>query len=177
MTTFDYLDNLQSCLNDRQANIDVFLHPSKYLRRLPLEEIVADTKVYRQGVERYKEKISNGESVPPIIVVKHPTREVYAVLDGHHRYYAYVELGRKEIDCALAGNCSQVIFNMTKRGLFQPPLEVTQHIRVPALQFNVKVKRFLSDFLKNPYGIQTNHYIRGIRSALPNNTMTCAHLQ
>ena len=159
---------------DREVNIDVFLNPSKYLKRLPLEEIVADTRVYRKGVERYKEKIANGESVPPIIVVEHPTKEVYAVLDGHHRYYAYVELGRREIECALAGNASRVIFYMTKHGVFQPPSEVTEHIRVPALKFNAEVKQFLSDFLEDPDGIQksTDDYITRIRSTPPNKTKT-----
>ena len=40
--------------DDREVNVDVFLHPSKYLKRLPLQEIVADTRIYRNGVERYK---------------------------------------------------------------------------------------------------------------------------
>ncbi|HUK50893.1 MAG TPA: ParB N-terminal domain-containing protein [Terriglobales bacterium] len=136
--------------DDQQVNIDVFRNPSKHLKRLPLEKIVADTRVYREGVDRYKEKIAKGDSVPPIIVVKHPTKEVYAVLDGHHRYYAYVELGREEIDCALAGNVSAVVFHMTEHGVFQPPSGLTEHIRVPAFEFNAKVKQFLSDFSKDP---------------------------
>jgi len=135
--------------DDRQVNIDVFRNPSKYLKRLPLEKIVADTRVYREGVERYKEKIAKGDSIPPIVVVKHPSKEVYAVLDGHHRYYAYVELGRKEIDCALAGNVSAVVFYMTEHGVFQPPSGLTEHIRVPAFEFNAKVKQFLADFSKD----------------------------
>ena len=140
--------------DDRQVNVDVFRNPSKYLRRLPIGEVVADARIYRKGVERYKEKIAKGESVPPIIVVKHPTKEVYAVLDGHHRYYAYVELGWKEIECALAGNVSAVILHMTEHGVFQPPSGLTEHIRVPAFEFNAKVKQFLSDFSKDPYKIQ-----------------------
>jgi len=140
--------------DDRQVNVDVFRNPSRYLRRLPIGEVVADARVYRKGVERYKGKIAKGESVPPIIVVKHPTKEIYAVLDGHHRYYAYVELGWKEIDCALAGNVSAVIFHMTEHGVFQPPSGLTEHIRVPAFEFNAKVKQFLSDFSKDPYKIQ-----------------------
>jgi len=136
--------------DDRQVNVDVFRNPSKYLRRLPIGKVVADTRVYREGVERYKEKIAKGDSIPPIIVVKHPTKEVYAVLDGHHRYYAYVEAGREEIDCALAGNVSAVVFHMTEHGVFQPPSGLTEHIRVPAFEFNAKVKQFLSDFSKDP---------------------------
>ncbi len=148
---------------DREINIDVFTNPSKYLRILPLEKIVADTKVHRQGVERYKEKIANGENIPPIIVVKHPTKDVYAVLDGHHRYYAYVELGKKEVECALAGDFSSVIFYMTQHGWFQPYSGITAYIRVPALRFNENLKHFLSDFSKEPYrimGIMRNYIKR-----------------
>ena len=150
---------------DREINIDVFTNPSKYLRKLALEKIVADTRVYRQGVERYKEKIARGKDIPPIIVVKHPTEDVYAVLDGHHRYYAYVELGKKEVECALACDFSKVIFYMTQHGLFQPHSAITEHIRVPALRFHENVKQFLSDFSKDPYRIMDvmRNYIRQIR--------------
>ena len=153
---------------DREINIDVFVNPSKYLKRLPLERIVADTKVCRQGIERYKEKIINGENIPPIIVVKHPTKDVYAVLDGHHRYYAYVELGKKEVECALAGDFSSVIFYMTQLGLFQPHSEITEHIRVPVLQFNENVKQFLSNFSEDPYRLEKlmNKYLKKIRNSL-----------
>ena len=163
-------------LRGHKVNFDVFRNPSKYLKRLPLEEIVADTRVYRKGVERYKEKITRGETTPPIIVVKHPTKELYAVLDGHHRYYAYAELGTKEIDCALAGDISRVIFYLTEHGLFQPPSGVTEHVRVPALQFNANVKQFLSDFLSDPHRTQkfTDDYSKRIRNELPNSAETIA---
>ena len=135
---------------EREINVDVFINPNKYLKRLPLEKIVADTKITRQGVERYRQKILNEEEIDPIIVVKHPTRDLYAVLDGHHRYYAYLELGRKEIDCALASNFSAVFFYATKLGLLQPHPEITEHARVPALQFHDNLEQFLSDFQKDP---------------------------
>jgi hypothetical protein len=153
---------------DREINIDVFVNPSKYLKRLPLEKIVADSKVSRRGVERYKEKIVKGENIPPIIVVKHPTKDIYAVLDGHHRYYAYLELEQKEVDCAVAGDFSGIIFYMTKRGLFQPHSEITERIRVPALRFHENVKQFLSDFSKDPYKIEKlmNDYIKRLKNSL-----------
>src|SRR4030042_7013479 len=88
----------------QEINIDVFQNPEKYLVRVPIDEIVADTKVSREGVEGYKQKIKRGEKIAPIIVVKHPSIEKYAVLDGHHRYYAFQELGKKDVDCALAGD-------------------------------------------------------------------------
>lgn len=174
MPKYRSVESIRSKINslreplDREINIDVFVNPSKYLKRLPLEKIIADTKVYRKGVERYKEKIINGENIPPIIVVKHPAKDVYAVLDGHHRYYAYVELHKREVECALAGDFSSVIFYMTQLGLFQPHPEITEHIRAPALQFNENIKQFLSDFLKNPNRIEKlmDNYIRRIRKSL-----------
>ena len=164
-------------LRGHKVNFDVFRNPSKYLKRLPVEEVVADTRVYRKGVERYKEKIARGEATPPIIVVKHPTKELYAVLDGHHRYYAYAELGRKEIDCALAGDISRVIFYLTEHGLFQPPSGVTEHVRVPALQFNANVKQFLSDFLSDPSRTRKSagDYSRRVGNELPNTEEATGH--
>jgi hypothetical protein len=95
---------------EREINIDVFSNPEKYLIRLPIERLVADTKVSPEAVELYKQKIKNGEKIAPLIVVKHPKFDVYAVLDGHHRYYSYLEMGKKEVNCALAGDFSSVIF-------------------------------------------------------------------
>ena len=134
---------------EREINIDVFANPEKYLIRLPIEKIVADTKVSPEAIELYKQKIKNGEKIPPIIVVKHPKFEVYAVLDGHHRYYAYSELGKKEINCALAGNFSSVIFYMTKNGYFQPKPEAEEETQKPN-QFHENLQDFLQNFLKDP---------------------------
>jgi|GEM_PF-3480259 len=69
-----------------RVNVDVFFQPWKYVVRLPLEKLTADPKVSLQGVEFYKQKIVNGEKLRPIIVVKHPRKDAYAVLDGHHRF-------------------------------------------------------------------------------------------
>jgi len=52
-----------------QFNPDVFINPIKYSRPLPMEKIVADSKVSREGVEFYKKKIANNEKIKPIIVV------------------------------------------------------------------------------------------------------------
>ena len=140
--------------SDLELTIDALINPKKHLKRLPLERIVADTKIHRPGVERYKRKIANGDEIAPIIVVKHPTKNVYAVLDGHHRYHAYLELGTKEIDCALTGNVSTAVFHATQLGLFQPHPEVTKRLRVPALRLHAELEQFLLDFQKNPYGLR-----------------------
>ncbi len=132
-----------------EFNADVFINPSKYSVCLPVEKLVADSKVSRQGVEIYKQKIANNEKINPLIVVKHPRKDLYAVLDGHHRYYAYLELGRKEIDCALAGDYSSVIFYLTEHGYFQPSPEITEGLRQPAIKLHQNLKQFLTNFLNS----------------------------
>jgi hypothetical protein len=136
------------------VNIDVFSNPEKYLVRLPIDKIVADTKVVQEAVEMYKRKIKNGEKIAPVIVVKHPRYDVYAVLDGHHRYYAFLELGRKKIDCALAGDVSSVVFYLTEQGLFQPNPNAKELIRKPEFRLHDNVEQFLQDFLKEPKKIK-----------------------
>jgi hypothetical protein len=135
---------------EQEINIDVFSNPEKYLVRLPIEKIVADSKVNPKFVERYKQMIKRGEKVAPVIVVKHPRFEVYAVLDGHHRYYAYLELGKKIVNCALAGDFSSVLFFMTERGYFQPKPEVREEMRRPIPFLHENIEEFLKNFLKDP---------------------------
>ena len=136
------------------VNIDVFSNPEKYLVRLPIDKIVADTKVVPEAVEMYKRKIKNGQKIAPVIVVKHPRYDVYAVLDGHHRYYAFLELGRKRIDCALAGDVSSVVFYLTAQGVFQPNPNAKEPIRKPEFRLHDNVEQFLQDFLKEPKKIK-----------------------
>ncbi len=135
---------------ERKINIDVFANPEKYLICLPIEKIVADTKVSVEAIELYKQKIKRGDKIPPIIVVKHPRFEVYAVLDGHHRYYACLEMDRKEIECALAGDFSSVVFYLTEHGFFQPNLETKGEMRKPVLQLHENLQDFLQNFLRDP---------------------------
>ena len=134
----------------RIVNIDVFSNPEKYLVTLPTDKIVASPKVSPEGVELYKKKIESGEKLKPVIVLKHPKYDVYAVLDGHHRFYAYLELGKKEIPCALAGDFSGVFFYLTKHGYFQPNPEARGSIRDPEMKLHDDVQQFLKEFLKDP---------------------------
>jgi hypothetical protein len=133
-----------------EINLDVLSNPEKYLVRLPIEKIVADSKVVREGVEGYKRRIKSGEPVGLIIVVKHPKFELYAVLDGHHRYYALLELGRKEIDCALAADFSSVIFYMTQHGYFQPSADFRKGLHKQTIQLHEGIQEFLDGFSKDP---------------------------
>jgi len=130
-----------------EFNPDVFIDPIKYSRRIATEKIVADSKVSRQGIEFYKKKIANNEKLDPIIVVKHPRKDLYAVLDGHHRYYAYREMGKKTVDSAIAGDYSSVNFYLTENGYFQPQIETTEKLIQPAKKLHENLKQFLDEFL------------------------------
>jgi hypothetical protein len=142
-------DSLSSLIDGKKAfNEDVFINPDKYAVCLPIQKIIADSKVSKKGVEFYKQKIQKNEKIPPIIVVKHPELDLYAVLDGHHRFYAYLELGKKKVDCALAGEYSKVIFYLTEHGYLQPSVKVTEAIRQPAIRMHKNLKLFLDNFLK-----------------------------
>lgn len=129
-----------------EFNPDLFINPAKYARPLATKKIVADQKISREGVDFYKQKIRNKEKIDPIIVVKHPRKEAYAVLDGHHRYYAYQELGAKNVSSAVAGDYSSVIFYLTEHGYFQPNSQVTDSLRQPAKEFHQNLKEFLDKF-------------------------------
>jgi hypothetical protein len=138
-----------------EINIDVFANPEKYLICLPIEKLVADTKVDPQAIEMYKKKIQNGEKIAPLIVIKHPNLEVYAVLDGHHRYYALLEMSKKMVNCALAGDFSSVIFYMTQHGYFQPKPETKEENQKKIINLHENVQDFLQNFLKDPNKIKT----------------------
>jgi hypothetical protein len=59
------LDNLDSLRlrvtrltghKESEINVDVFANPEKYLVRLPIDKIVADTKVDPEAIAMYKKK-------------------------------------------------------------------------------------------------------------------------
>ena len=141
--------------SEREINIDVFANPEKYLVQLSIEKLVADTKVDPEAIEMYKKKIKKGEKIAPLIVVKHPKFDLYAVLDGHHRYYALLELGKKKVDCALAGDFSSLMFYMTEQGYFQPKPETKEENQKKIINLHENVQDFLQNFLKDPNKAKT----------------------
>jgi hypothetical protein len=118
----------------RKLNLDVLINPEKYKQKISVDKIVADPKVSRRGIKRYKIMLSKGESLGTIIVIKHPRKDVYAVVDGHHRLYAQLESGIKKINCAVVGNFSSFMF----------------YLRIPILKFREDLDDYLKEFLKNP---------------------------
>jgi hypothetical protein len=141
----DFFDLL---LGRRGINVDALVNPEKYAICLPIDNVIADAKVTADGVESYEKKIANKEQLKPIIVVKHPNKERYAVLDGHHRYYAVKNSYKKEINAAVVGDYSRVIYYLTKNGYFQPSLQITKNLRSPILEVHNNIKDFLEDFAK-----------------------------
>jgi len=115
-------------------------------QKISIKKIVADPKVLRKGVERYIEKIKNNEPIKPLIVFKHPVEDLYAVLDGHHRFYALAETGAQEVDCLVIRSPLSFLFNGTKSGWFQPSPKVTKYLRMP---MKVLVK-YMKKFMKSP---------------------------
>jgi hypothetical protein len=134
----------------RKINLDVFINPEKYKQKIGVEKIVTDPKVSRRGIKRYKIMLSKRKSLGTIIVIKHPRKDIYAVVDGHHRFYAQLESGIKEIDCAVVGDFSSFMFHLTKDGWFQPSKEITEYLRIPTLKLQKELEKYLNEFHKNP---------------------------
>jgi hypothetical protein len=139
-----------------------FANPKKYAEKIDIKKVVSVPKVYRKGVEKYKKIILSGKAVRPIILLKHPTEDLYAVLDGHHRFYAYLELGFPTVESVVVKSTKH-LFDMTKRGLLQPTPRFTKFIRVPVLTFS----RYVNEFIKTPFKLlkSTKRVISKIRPA------------
>ena len=126
--------------------IRAYTKSEKYKELIPIEKIVVDTKVVDAGVAHYEEMIESGEELKPIIVIKHPKEDYYAVLDGHHRFCAMSKKGLTELSCVVINVYTNLQFKMTKMGFFQPAPLFTKYVRIPAKRLN----RYMSKFIKNP---------------------------
>jgi len=132
------------------AAFPIFLNPDRYAVRIPVKKIVADRKVTEEGVERYKRLYKDKGDVGTIIVVRHPKKDLYAVLDGHHRFWALKELGARTIKCAVIQDYYGLTFLMTKRGFYQPTPEFTKHLRIPILRWGAGLLTYLEEFRMEP---------------------------
>ena len=125
--------------------INAYTMPEKYAIELPLSEIVCDEKIDPDYVQHLMDK--GGEApAKPIVVVKHPKKKSYAVLDGHHRFWAAKLSGEKTIRASVVDDYDGLLFELTKSGSLQPPPEFTKYVRVPIKLFIDNIM----EFLKNP---------------------------
>ncbi len=131
-----------SLINQTLEPINVFLNPEKHKVKISVKKITADKKVYRKGVERYKAILESGKDLPTIVVVKHPEKDLYTVLDGHHRFWALKEMKVNKIKCAVIQDPLGILFNLTKDGYLQPTVELTQHFVVPLKRFEEQLNEF-----------------------------------
>jgi hypothetical protein len=126
--------------------IRAFTFPEKFATNLPINKIVADGKIVEDGVSFFHEKIQTGYQPRPIIVIKHPKEDLYAVLDGHHRFWALKKNGVTEISSVVVDAYSNLQFELTKKGVFQPGPLLTKHVRIPFKKFAA----YMKEFLENP---------------------------
>jgi len=120
------------------------IKPEKYKEKCSVSKIIADCKIYTKGVELYKKRIQQEKHIKPIVLVKHPEKDKYAVLDGHHRFYAFVESGSDEIDCSIIKTSNKAIFNGVKKGRFQPPHPlIRKYLHIPIQRILYKIKDFI----------------------------------
>lgn len=129
--------------SEKLLGLDVLLNPDKYAEYIDIRKLVADSKVYSEGVEDYKSKIRQGADVGTLVVIKHPRKDLYAVLNGHHRYWAQKDMGIIGIKCAVVPDYMGFLFHLTKEGFLQPTEEFTKYIRVPFK----RIENFLNEFL------------------------------
>lgn len=126
--------------------ITAYANPDRHVKKIPSHKLIADSKVDWSGVYRYKEKIKDGGDVRPIVVIRHPKKDVYAVLDGHHRFWAQKEMNINRIDCVIVNDDTGVFFNLTKEGVFQPSPEITRYVRIPLK----RALRYIDEFINCP---------------------------
>ena len=122
--------------------IDVFFNPEKHRVNISVKKIIADEKVYSEGVERYRNMLKSGNDIGTIVVVKHPKEDLYAVLDGHHRFFALKEMRVNKVKCAIIQDPFGVLFGLARDGYIQPTREITQYFVVPLKRFEERFNEF-----------------------------------
>ena len=83
------------------------------VRRIPMSMITSryegddkaekspDNKESRGHIDQMSTHLRRGGSLPPILVRRHPSTSGYQVIDGHHRYFAHKEAGKKYINVSV----------------------------------------------------------------------------
>jgi hypothetical protein len=115
------------------------------------QKIVADTKIDLDGLKRLISQIESGKKIKAIVIVKHPKKDYYAVLDGHHRFWAQKILGYDIIRSAVIEDFFGLGFHLTKNGIFQPDPRITKYIRIPLK----RIYSYITEFINEPEMIIT----------------------
>ena len=126
--------------------LKAYTNPNKYAQYIITKQIVADIKVDLDGVNRLINQIESGRELKAIVIVKHPKKEYYAVLDGHHRFWAQKILGYNKIKCAVIEDIFGIGFHLTKNGIFQPDPKITKYIRIPLK----RIYSYIAEFIDEP---------------------------
>ncbi len=126
--------------------LKAYTNPNKYAEYISTKKIVADVKVDLDGIKRFIQKFESGEDLKAIVIIKHPKKDYYAVLDGHHRFWAQKILGYDRIKCAVIDDISGLGFHLTKNGIFQPNPNITKYIRIPLK----RVYSYITEFINEP---------------------------
>ena len=129
--------------------LSAYFHPDRHAVEIPIYSIVTDDKVDEGYVSEMECRIEDLDRIRPIVVIKHPRENIYAVLDGHHRLQVHRRMGAETIRAAVVDDYIGLGFKLTAEGRFQPSARFTRQVRVP-------VKRFISQmetFLKDPKGM------------------------
>jgi len=124
---------------------------------ISIEKLQISQKVSRRGVESYKDKLKSGVNLRPIKVVKHPKEYQYAVLDGNHKAQAHKEMEIPEIKCVIYQDPVGLLYYLTVKGILQPPVAVTDYIRIPLKKVGDNFRNLLmseasntSEYHRNP---------------------------
>jgi hypothetical protein len=124
--------------------INAYSNPEKYAIEIPIDKIVSDEKID----EEYVKIISTSGTVSdmrPIVVIKHPNKDLYAVLDGHHRLAVHRQVGSCVVRAAVIDDFTGLGFEFTRRGVFQPTPLFTHYVRIPLKQLSKFLKCFILD--------------------------------
>lgn len=124
MAVEDYV--IQTIPND--ASVEAY-------KTIPIDAVITSEKIEskdRKKIDKIKEGIKNGDDIPPIVVDFAPVIEngkpyQFGLMDGHHRYIAYKELGIKEIPAAIVTSREHYDYETNDSNistLFKPTEEV-----------------------------------------------------
>jgi hypothetical protein len=113
----------------------VALLPDEYTYWVNLCDLECDVVIHPPKVRKFVELMKHGHKFPPIQVIRHPLWpevKLCAVLNGHHRFFAYKVLGRKRIKAiVIDGGGYGILYELTKRGVFQVNDKYQAFIRNP----------------------------------------------